>query len=85
MKSSGSSETKIYTAGLGDLTNMTAHPYIVKSLKNLRLQNQLSNGLETWYVASNTTEIAQVLTLTFVSGLKTLAQKLVHTIVLMNA
>ena len=27
-------------------------PYMVKALKNLLLQNQLTNDLETWYVAS---------------------------------
>ena len=45
---------KIYTNELGHRTNMAAMPIyrMVKTLKNLLLQNQLTNDLETWYVAS---------------------------------
>ena len=43
---------KIYTNELGHMTNMAAMPiYIVKTLKNLLLQNQLTDDLETLYVA----------------------------------
>ena len=39
---------KIYTNELGHMTNMAAMPlYMVKSLKNLRLQNQYTHDLET--------------------------------------
>ena len=43
---------KIYTNELGRMTSMAAMPIYGKSLKNLLLQNQLTNDLETWYVAS---------------------------------
>ena len=43
---------KINTNELGHMTKMAAMPiYMVKTLKNLLLQNQLTNDLETWYVA----------------------------------
>ena len=43
---------KINTNELGHMTNMAAIPiYMVKILKNLLLQNQLTDNLETWYVA----------------------------------
>ena len=38
--------------GLGHMTNMAAMPIYGKNLKNLLLQNQQTNDLETWYVAS---------------------------------
>ena len=41
---------KIYTNELGHMTNMAAMPIYGKK-KNLLLQNQLTNDLETWYVA----------------------------------
>ena len=43
---------KINTNELGHMTKMATMPiYIVKILKNLLLQNQLTDDLETWYVA----------------------------------
>ena len=43
---------KIYKNELGQMTNMVAMPIYGKNLKNLLLQNQQTNDLETWYVAS---------------------------------
>ena len=43
---------RIYTNELGHMTNMAAIPIYGKTLINLLLQNQLTNDLETWYVAS---------------------------------
>ena len=45
-------EMKIYTNELGRMTSMAAMPIYGKNLKNLLLQNQSTNDLETWYVAS---------------------------------
>ena len=42
---------KINTNELGHMTRWPPCPYMVKTLKNLLLQNQLTNDLETWYVA----------------------------------
>ena len=42
---------KINTNELGHRTNMAAMPIYGKTLKNLLLKNQLTNDLETWYVA----------------------------------
>ena len=42
---------KIYTIELGHMTNMAAMPIHGKNLKNLLLQNQYTDDLETWYVA----------------------------------
>ena len=42
---------KIYTKELGHMTNMVAMPIYGKTLKNLLLQKQKSNDIETWYVA----------------------------------
>ena len=43
---------KINTNELDHMTKMAAMPlYMVKTLKNLLLQNQLTDDLETWYVA----------------------------------
>ena len=42
---------KIYTNELGHMTNMATMPCMVKMLKNLLLQKQQTNDLETWYVA----------------------------------
>ena len=43
---------KINTNELGHMTKMAAMPIYGKNLKkNLLLQNQLTNDLETWYVA----------------------------------
>ena len=44
---------KIYTNELGHMTNMAAMPIYGKILKTLLLQNQLTNDLETGYVASS--------------------------------
>ena len=41
---------KININELGHMTNMAAMPIYGKNLKNL-LQNQLTDDLETWYVA----------------------------------
>ena len=38
---------KIYTNELGHMTNMAAMPIYGKNFKNLLLQNQLTNDLET--------------------------------------
>ena len=40
----------IYTNELGHMTNMAAMPIYGKNLKNLLLQNQITDDLETWYV-----------------------------------
>ena len=42
---------KIYTNELGHMTNMATMPIYGKKLKKLLLQNQLTDDLETWYVA----------------------------------
>ena len=42
---------KINTNELDHMTNMAAMPIYGKNLKKLLLQNQLTNDLETWYVA----------------------------------
>ena len=42
---------KINSNELGHMTNMAAMPIYGKNLKNLLLQNQLTDDLETWYVA----------------------------------
>ena len=42
---------KINTNELGHMTKMAAMAIYGKNLKNLLLQNQLTNDLETWYVA----------------------------------
>ena len=42
---------KIYTNELGHMTNMAAMPIYGKTLKNLLLQNQQTDDLETLYVA----------------------------------
>ena len=42
---------KINTNELGHMTKMAAMPIYGKNLKNLLLQNQLTNDLVTWYVA----------------------------------
>ena len=42
---------KIYTNKLGHMTNMATMPIYGKNLKNLLLQKQQANDLETWYVA----------------------------------
>ena len=47
--------TKVYIYGPGHMTKMAAMPiYMVKTLKNLLLQNQMSYNLETWHVAPGT-------------------------------
>ena len=42
---------KINTNEFGHMTNMADMPIYGKSLKNLLLQNQWTDDLETWYVA----------------------------------
>ena len=42
---------KINTNEVGHMTNMAAMPIYGKNLKNLLLQNLLTDDLETWYVA----------------------------------
>ena len=42
---------KINTNEVGHMINMAAMPIYSKNLKNLLLQNQLTDDLETWYVA----------------------------------
>ena len=42
---------KININEVGHMTNMAAMPIYGKNLKNLLLQNQLTDDLETWYVA----------------------------------
>ena len=45
--------TKVCSNGQGHMTKMAAMPiYIVKPLKNLLLQNQKADDLESWYAAS---------------------------------
>ena len=46
--------TKVYINGPGHLTKMAPCPYMVKTFKNLLLQNQKSYDLETWHVALGT-------------------------------
>ena len=47
--------TKVCINGPGHMTKMAAMPiYMVKTLKNLLLQNQRADFHETWYVASET-------------------------------
>ena len=40
----------IYTNELGHMKTMAAKPIYGKNLKNLLLQNQMTDDLETWYV-----------------------------------
>ena len=42
---------KIHTNGLGHMSDMAAMSIYGKNLKNLLLQNQQTDDLETWYVA----------------------------------
>ena len=44
---------KVYINGTGHMTKMAAMPiYMVKTFRNLLLQNQKLYDLETWHVAS---------------------------------
>ena len=52
--SSGSSGTKKLNSWAWSHDQDGSHAHIVKSHENLFLQNQLSDGLETWCVASST-------------------------------
>ena len=47
MKAWGSMEMKIYTNEFGHMTNMAAMPIYGKNFKNLLLQNQYTDDLET--------------------------------------
>ena len=51
---------KIYTNELGDMTNMATMPIYGKNLKNLLLQKQQTNDLETWYVALSMQVLSKV-------------------------
>ena len=42
---------KTYATELGHMTNMAVMPIYGKNLKNLLLQNQWTDDLETWHVA----------------------------------
>ena len=44
--------TKICSNGPGHMTKAAAMPIYGKNLKNLHLQNQNADDLETWYAAS---------------------------------
>ena len=44
--------TKVCSNGPGHMTKMATTPVMVKTLKNLLLQNQKADDLESWYVAS---------------------------------
>ena len=48
----GKGGKKIYIFCPGHITKMQPCPYMVKTLKNLLLQNHQADCLETWYVAS---------------------------------
>ena len=52
---------KINSNELGHMTNMAAMPIYGKNLKNLLLQNQSTDDLETWYVALS--KIVQIISL----------------------
>ena len=52
--------TKSCLVGPGHVTKMATTPIYGKNLKN-RLQNQLTDGLETWYVALGTRELPKLL------------------------
>ena len=57
---------KIYINEMGHMTNMAAMPIYGKNLKNLLLQNQYTDDLETLYVALSmqvTTKVVQITTL----------------------
>ena len=43
---------KVYSNGLGHMTNMAAMPIYGKNLKNLLLWNQKADDLDSWYVVS---------------------------------
>ena len=51
MKAYGRMGMKIYTNEFGHMTNMVAMRIYGKNLKNLLLQKQYTDDLETWYVA----------------------------------
>ena len=44
--------TKVCSNGPGHMTKMATMPIYGKNLKNLLLQNQMADDLETWYAAS---------------------------------
>ena len=45
---------KVYINGIGHMTKKPPCPYMVKTFKNLLLQNLKSCDLETWHVALGT-------------------------------
>ena len=47
----------IYINGLGHITKMAAMPIYGEKIKNLLLQNQWTDDLETWYVVSGSTQV----------------------------
>ena len=48
VNASGSSRTKLNTAGLGHLTKMVSSPIYCKNIINSPSPELISNGLETW-------------------------------------
>ena len=42
--------TKVCSNGPGHMTKMAATPIYGKNLKNLPLQNQTADDIETWYI-----------------------------------
>ena len=54
---------KIYTNKLAQMTNLAAMPIYGKNLKNLLLQNQQTDDLETLYVALSMQVLPRLFTL----------------------
>ena len=52
MESPCNGRMKVCSNGPGHMTKMAAMPIYGKNLKNLLLQNQRADDLETWYAAS---------------------------------
>ena len=50
----GNTEMKMYANGLSHMTKLAAMPIYDKNFKNLLLQNQLTDGLGTWYEVLST-------------------------------
>ena len=62
---SGVEETKICSNRPGHMTNMAPHSYMVKTFEHFLHQNQLIDGVQTYYVArySSTANIVPMMTL----------------------
>ena len=56
---------KVCSKGHGHMTKVAAMPIYGKSLKNLLLQNQKADNLETWYAASGDRMLPIIFTLTY--------------------